>query len=86
MIPTNGEDHALLLVKSTSKCLSSTAVSMLEYTPVDYNLENQHFELPKETTQMSRKLTKIIPPKTNTTMKPHWTQKIVMKTTHRFRR
>ena len=28
----------IVLVKSTNKCLPSTAVSILEYTPVDYNL------------------------------------------------
>lgn len=33
MNSTNGEDWALLLVKSTNKFLSSTAISMLGYTP-----------------------------------------------------
>ena len=37
MIPTNGEDLALLLVKSANKFLSSTAVSMLDNILVDYN-------------------------------------------------
>ena len=37
MIPTNGEDLALLLVKLANKCLSSTAVSMLDNILVDYD-------------------------------------------------
>ena len=45
-------------------------------------------QLPKETTQVSRKLTKIVPFKitASITMKPHQTQKIVTKTTDQIQK